>query len=84
MVVCEIYRKLDIKILNFLLSSSYRLILPMQIVCRSVRKAGYVSANISLLGTGGTVRTARCNFLLIKVLEVVRYVHKCELFIYKH
>lgn len=69
------------------LSSLYllpRLILPMQVACRWVRKAEYVSANISLLGTGGTAQTARSNFLLTKASEVVRYVHKCELFISKN
>lgn len=56
----------------------------MQVVCRWVRKAECVSANISLLGTGGTAQTARCNFLLTKASEVVRYALKSELFISKN
>lgn len=52
-----------------------RLILPMQVVCGSVLRVGYMNANINLLGTGGTARTPRYNFPQLKALEVVRYVH---------
>lgn len=54
----------------------------MQVVCGSVLRAGYMNVNINLLGTGGTARTARCNFPHIKALEVVRYGHKFEFFIH--
>lgn len=77
---CFIYIFLyHIKMLFFYLLP--RLIIPTQVVCRWVRKAECVSADISLLGTGGTARTARCNFPLTKASEVVIYSHKCEVFL---